>query len=318
MGVAEAVIGGAAAVGSTLIGTKASSKASKAQQKAADAASQAQLDMYYQGREDLAPWREAGEESVNQLRKMLGLSYYVPTEGEAPPVENVLNPEWERWSRTTGPIEVSSVPRPGEYGYGEWLEGRPIPPIVGPSRGPEPPKYIPGEAQPATPGRELVPGTGQMQMGEFTESPGYQFTLSEGQRGIQNVLSGMGKSRSGAHIKAASEYAENMASTEYDNFLRRWYQSLTPYQSMAGIGQTSAGQTTQLGANTAANVGQANLYSGQAQAAGTINQANALTGAITGGANQLLYYNALRNLPNYNNTSNYYPQNYGYYMNPPT
>jgi hypothetical protein len=133
--------------------------------------------------------------------------------------------------------------------------------------------------------------------GEFTESPGYQFTLKEGLDAQQNALSAMGKNRSGAHIKAATQYAEGMASTEYDNFLRRWYQSLTPYQSLAGLGMTAGVQTGQSGTAAASGAGQSMLYGGQAEGAGYINQANALTGAITGGANQLLYQNSLRNLP---------------------
>ena len=132
--------------------------------------------------------------------------------------------------------------------------------------------------------------------GQFTESPGYQFTLDQGLDAGRNALSAMGKNRSGSAIKAATEYAEGLASTEYDNFLKRWYQSLTPYQSLAGLGQTSAGQTANLGAAAGSNVGNAYMAGGQANAAGTINQTNALTGAITGGVNNLLYSNSLRNL----------------------
>jgi hypothetical protein len=87
-----------------------------------------------------------------------------------------------------------------------------------------------------------------------------------------------------------------MASTEYDNFLARWYQSLTPNQSMAGLGLTGAQTTAQAGANAASGVAGSQRYGGQAQGAGYINQGNALSGAITGGANTILYQNALRNL----------------------
>ena len=142
--------------------------------------------------------------------------------------------------------------------------------------------------------------------GEFEASPGYQWTLDQGLNAQQNALSAMGANRSGKHIKAATDYAEGLASTEYDNFLRRWYDKLKPLQSMAGLGQTSANQTAGLGANAAANMGNAYATSGLAQGAGNINQTNALTGAITGGANSLLQYNALRNLPQMPATPNYY------------
>jgi len=148
--------------------------------------------------------------------------------------------------------------------------------------------------------------------GEFTESPGYQWTLSEGQRGITNALSAMGRNRSGAHLRSATAYAENLASTEYDNFLKRWYASLNPWENLAGLGQNAAGQTTTLGANAAGNIGRNQLYSGQAQAGNYINTANVLSGTITGGANQLLYLNALRNLQQPTPSMPTTPAGYGY------
>lgn len=62
-----AVIVGGAALVSTVVGSKASKKASKAQTTSADAASEAQLEMFYQNREDLAPWRETGKSALNTL-----------------------------------------------------------------------------------------------------------------------------------------------------------------------------------------------------------------------------------------------------------
>lgn len=63
--VAAAIVG-AAVVGGVATSV-ASSKASKAQQGAADTASAAQLQMYNQTREDQAPYREAGYTALKQL-----------------------------------------------------------------------------------------------------------------------------------------------------------------------------------------------------------------------------------------------------------
>lgn len=260
IGTTAAIIGaGALAAGSAFYGSK---KAADAQKKAASKSTDTQLEMYYQSRQDMAPWREAGEWALGgpggkQFDPQRYLEMY-PDVAADPYYGSRPEEHYQRYGMAEGR-------------QGEW----------------------------ETPANGLV-GMIQQGPGEFTESPGYQFTLSEGQRGIQNALSSMGQNRSGKHLKSAARYAENLASTEYDNFLRRWYQSLNPYQSLAGVGQTSAAQTAASGANAANQVSNAQLYSGQAQAAGTINQANALTGAITGGANQLLYYNALRNLPQQN------------------
>lgn len=152
----------------------------------------------------------------------------------------------------------------------------------------------------SAPGYESVP--------EFTESPGYQFTLKEGLNAQQNALSAMGANRSGKHIKAATQYGQGLASTEYDNFLNRWYRDqaekrnafnnrLNPYLSVSGLGQTATTATGQLGANASGNSARSQMYSGDVRGAQYINQANALTGSMTGAANQLLYLNRYRNLP---------------------
>jgi len=66
-----AIIGGGTSIISGMLGSRASEKAAKAQQRGADAATAAQLEMYYQSREDLAPWREAGKTALNQLTSLL-------------------------------------------------------------------------------------------------------------------------------------------------------------------------------------------------------------------------------------------------------
>lgn len=94
--------------------------------------------------------------------------------------------------------------------------------------------------------------------GEFRseEQPGYQF-------GFKNFIeqpylssqSAKGKRLSGETAKGLIGYAQDYASTQYDNFLNRYYQKLAPYQSLAGVGMTAVGNTAQLGQQTAQNVG---------------------------------------------------------------
>ena len=121
--------------------------------------------------------------------------------------------------------------------------------------------------------------------GKFKASPGYQWTLDQGLQGAQRAASAGGANRSGAHMKAATEYAEGLASTEYDNFLNRYYKSLTPYQALAGIGQSAAAtqSSNAMGTGNALagiyqNQGQAlaagQLGAGQAQAAGMMGMGN--------------------------------------------
>lgn len=62
---------GAAAVAVAAVGTAVSAdsarKGANAQKDAANQASQTELDQYYQNREDMAPWRAAGEGALSQL-----------------------------------------------------------------------------------------------------------------------------------------------------------------------------------------------------------------------------------------------------------
>jgi hypothetical protein len=93
--------------------------------------------------------------------------------------------------------------------------------------------------------------------GEFRpeETPGYEYGYKQF---IERPLQGQatGGLRAQAVQKELSKEAKDYANTQYDNFLNRFYSSLQPYQSMAGLGQTSglssvnvAGQMSQTGSN---------------------------------------------------------------------
>jgi len=125
--------------------------------------------------------------------------------------------------------------------------------------------------------------------GEFKESPSYQFALSEGLKGQQRAASATGRLGSGAYLKGATRYAEDLASTEYDNFLRRWYQSLTPWQSMAGLGQTAGAQTGANALATGRGMGASYLYGGEAKAGEYMNYGNIGADFMSGLSQNYLY-----------------------------
>lgn len=93
--------------------------------------------------------------------------------------------------------------------------------------------------------------------GEFEESPGYQFRLSEGNKNILSNQSATGNLASGRTLKALQEYGQEYASNEYDKFLARYYQSLSPYQSLAGLGQTTGAQLGNQAVSTGAGIASA-------------------------------------------------------------
>jgi hypothetical protein len=139
--------------------------------------------------------------------------------------------------------------------------------------------------------------------GNYIESPGYDFRLAEGQKAIERSAAARGTVLDPATSKALIRYSQDYATNDYDNFLTRYYNSLTPFQSLAGLGMTAVGGTTQAGMNAANQMSQASLAAGNAQAAGYINSANAITGGMNSMANNAIAgYNAWRQ---YNSSPNY-------------
>lgn len=147
----------------------------------------------------------------------------------------------------------------------------------------------------------------------FQADPGYAFRLSEGMKALERGAAARGGLLSGAALKATQRYGQDLASQEYGNAFNRYLAerqaALGPYQSLAGVGQTSANMLTgaagQLGQGQAAGYGQM----GGAQASGYMGMANALAGA---GSQYLGYQqnqallNALRGQQSYTATNPYY------------
>lgn len=95
--------------------------------------------------------------------------------------------------------------------------------------------------------------------------PGYQFTLSQGLKSVQNSAAARGLGVSGAAQKGAASYATGLADQTFGNQFNR-------LMSLASLGE-----------NAAAGVGNNYVGAGNAQAAA----ANAQGGAISGAANQV-------------------------------
>ena len=126
--------------------------------------------------------------------------------------------------------------------------------------------------------------------GVYEESPYYNFLLEQGTRGLERGAAARGGQLSGAEQEALTRYGQNLASTDYSNWLARYYQGLTPYQSLAGVGQTAAAQTGQAGMQAGAGQASALLAGGQAQAAGQLGAWAPYGNLINWGGNQLMNY----------------------------
>ena len=110
--------------------------------------------------------------------------------------------------------------------------------------------------------------------------PSYQFRLKQGQQALDRSSAARGMGYSGAQMKAAQDYGQGMASTEFGNY----------YNRLAGLaqgGQQAAGSMAQAGGQYAQNAGNtfANLSNAQTGILGQ--QANARASGYTANANAL-------------------------------
>ena len=119
--------------------------------------------------------------------------------------------------------------------------------------------------------------------------PGYAFRLQQGQRALQGQQNQAGGLIGGNALAAMQDYTQGSASQEYGNAFNRFqtqrgniYNTLA---SMAGLGQTSLGQTSALSGQTAQGMGSAIAGAGSAIGAGQVASANAIGGGITGAGN---------------------------------
>lgn len=135
-------------------------------------------------------------------------------------------------------------------------------------------------------------------MGQLAQTPGYQFTLQQGLESTQNSYAGAGLASSGAAQKGATNYAEGLAGTtfqqQFQNYLSQNQQIYNMLAGISGTGANAAAISGQQGLQGTSNI--TNLLTGGAAstAAGQIGSANAITGAIGGvgsaGTNAALLY----------------------------
>ena len=127
-------------------------------------------------------------------------------------------------------------------------------------------------------------------MADFQQDPGYAFRLSEGMKALDRTAAARGGMLSGAALRGATRYGQEMGSQEYTNAFNRYQTNranqLNPLQSLMGAGQTAAGNVAGAGQNYATNAGQNYMNAGNARASGYVGSANAWSNAIGNAYNQ--------------------------------
>jgi hypothetical protein len=132
---------------------------------------------------------------------------------------------------------------------------------------------------------------------EMEQDPGYAFRLAEGQKAIERSTAARGGLQSGAALKAAARFGQEMGSQEYQNAFNRFQSNkafqaqeygnafnrfaterqnlLAPLQTLAASGQASAAGQAAAAGNFASGASSAlqNFGAGQAGAYGNYGQA---------------------------------------------
>lgn len=107
----------------------------------------------------------------------------------------------------------------------------------------------------------------------FTATPGYEFRLGEGQRALEAGAAARGGLYSGAAMRDLTKFGQDYGSNEYGNYFSR-------LGARADTGMSAAGMSGQASQQAAAGVSNAFGNIGNAQSAGAIGSANALTGGL--------------------------------------
>lgn len=112
----------------------------------------------------------------------------------------------------------------------------------------------------------------------FKETPGYQWRVQEGEKGVMSNLSALGMKNSGKALKALESFRQGIASDEYDKWLGR-------VGGVAGQGQQSANSMAGYAQNAGNAMAGTIQDAGQARASGYVGGANAIMGGLNSAAN---------------------------------
>lgn len=267
--------------GSAVLGAVSANSAAKKQAKGAKKAAALQHEQYLQTREDQLPFLEAGYGALNRQNALLGLGPQFDTSFQNFDAAKYLaaNPDAQAWvqgkqreKRQPSSLEqlayehyTSDEARRGQARTGDFFRNQ-------------------------APLADYGKYARDFGMQDFQSDPGYAFRMSEGLKALDRQAASRGGLISGGALKAAQRYGQDLGSQEYQNAFNRYQvnraNQLTPLQSMAGQGQTTAQQLGSAGQNYATNAGNAYGAAAQAQASGTMGMAN----AISGGVGQYLNY----------------------------
>ena len=282
-------VGAAGAIGGAVISSNASKNAAATQANAANSASQVQQNEFNTINAENAGNRNLGYGADDLLAQLYGIgnptaagagNYYPGTQGGT----TISN---------AGPTSLPGAVAPGAPAGGAG-GGLALPPGatpggsaglvggggasgagslgVGTGTGTGIPNYSPSAGGASAP----VGGAAQNpNYSNFYNSPGYQFTLSQGEQAINRNASANGSLYGTQTLGALNNYAQGAASTQYNNYVNQ-------LMSMAGLGQAATNTTSAAATNVGNNISNNTISAGNANASGVLGSASSWNGALNG------------------------------------
>lgn len=130
-------------------------------------------------------------------------------------------------------------------------------------------------------GSAITGGYAMLQPGyDYTASPGYQFRLDEGLRGVQNSAAAKGLLQSGGTLKGIDKYSQGLAAQDFQDQFNRM-------MAVASGGQQATQAGVAAGQQSAASIADLLTQAGNAKASGYMGSANAWSQGLGGLASAL-------------------------------
>jgi hypothetical protein len=146
-------------------------------------------------------------------------------------------------------------------------------------------------------------------MADYQADPGYAFRLSEGMKQLGSQARARGGAVGGRTMMAGQQYAQDLASQEYQGAFNRYQTNranqLAPLGSLMSSGQAAASNQAGAAGQYGVNAGNMMTQAGQSIAAGQMGAANSLASGLGGAAS------AYQQQSNFNNWLARQPQNIG-------
>lgn len=276
-----------------LLQSGAATKAATIQSEAAGRSAALQGQQFNQTQANLQPFIGGGTDALQALKVALGI---VP-EGQAtaakPATFNITDPNGNIVLQNATPDQIAEAQKFPAVAH--VVQATAATPEIG------------GQANPLT-ANGLSGLTFQPTQAQLEATPGYQFDLAQGLRGVESSAAAQGRGISGAALKGAANYATGLANntltTQQQIFQQNLGNVLNPLMSVAGMGEGAATGLGQIGQNTSQAIGNTLVGGANAQAAGTVGSANAISNSLSGlgnSATNFLLFNALTNGTGANN-----------------